>query len=255
MPAPPSAPAPLAPAAARGHRARQRRGQRRAPLCRETRRQPAGSASSGGGAGRNSGTAGPPASPQEAPPGPGHGTARAWQTETRGVPPGQVIFRRRTSLLRGTPLIPERHARTGQSRIAPCNPARSPRDRNATQNPATHQPPLRLTPLTSTNPLTLKESRTLQAPCRPVRLPAESTLSSRGRDCGGEPYDRRFCALANVAVQHPDRLRVGEADSDQSRLPAAPRVHVGGSEWARYWQLTIIELRGRLVGKGKIGGE
>lgn len=90
---------------------------------------------------------------------------------------------------------------------------------------------------------------------RPVRLPAESTLSSRGRDCGGEPHDCRFCALANVAVQHPGRLRVGEADSDQGRLPAAPRVHLGGSEWARYWQLTIIELRGRLVGKGKIGDQ
>jgi hypothetical protein len=39
--------------------------------------------------------------PRATPPGPGHGTARAWQTGTRGVPPGQaVIFRRRTSLPR-----------------------------------------------------------------------------------------------------------------------------------------------------------
>ena len=36
------------------------------------------------------------------------------------------------------------------------------------------------------------------------------------------------------------------------RLPA---LYNGGCEWARYWQLTIIELRDRLVGEGKLDNQ
>jgi SAM-dependent methyltransferase len=33
---------------------------------------------------------------------------------------------------------------------------------------------------------------------------------------------------------------------------AETALYNGGSEWARYWQLTIVELRDRLVGEGKL---
>jgi len=39
------------------------------------------------------------------------------------------------------------------------------------------------------------------------------------------------------------------------RLPARTALYNGGSEWARYWQLTIIELRDRLVGDGKLDNQ
>jgi hypothetical protein len=45
-------------------------------------------------------------------------------------------------------------------------------------------------------------------------------------------------------------------DSTESRrVPARTALYNGGSEWARYWQLTIIELRDRLVGEGKLDNQ
>jgi hypothetical protein len=90
-----------------------------------------------------------PASPQAAPQEPGHGTSRAWQTEARGVPPGQaVIFRRRASLLRGT--RPSRNdtrkpdaTRTNPPRTRRCYPSaittRPQRDTGPGRPPAASQ--------------------------------------------------------------------------------------------------------------------
>jgi SAM-dependent methyltransferase len=36
---------------------------------------------------------------------------------------------------------------------------------------------------------------------------------------------------------------------------AETALYNGGSEWARYWQLTILELHDRLVGEGKLDGQ
>ena len=72
-----------------GNRPCQRRGQRRTPLRRQPRRQPGRQRELRRRRGQElRDRRPPPASPPGAPPGPGRGTARAWQTGTRGVPPG-----------------------------------------------------------------------------------------------------------------------------------------------------------------------
>ena len=64
------------------------------------------------------------------------------------------------------------------------------------------------------------------------------------------------CTVAGLACR-VIQLRVRRLpswDSTKSRrVPARTALSNGGTEWARYWQLAIIELRDRVVGKGKLG--
>lgn len=48
---------------------------------------------------------------------------------------------------------------------------------------------------------------------------------------------------------------LAELGLDEIAATAETALYNGGSEWARYWQLTIIELRDRLVGEGKLDNQ
>jgi SAM-dependent methyltransferase len=48
---------------------------------------------------------------------------------------------------------------------------------------------------------------------------------------------------------------LAELGLDEIAATAETALYSGGSEWARYWRLTIIELRDRLVGEGKLDSE
>jgi SAM-dependent methyltransferase len=48
---------------------------------------------------------------------------------------------------------------------------------------------------------------------------------------------------------------LAELGLDGIAATAETALYNGGSEWARYWRLTIVELRDRLVGEGKLDGQ
>ncbi len=48
---------------------------------------------------------------------------------------------------------------------------------------------------------------------------------------------------------------LAELGLDAIAATAETALYNGGSEWAEYWELTIIELRDRLVDEGKLHNE